>query len=62
MNKLKEEKLKQLKIIFEGEIENIIENVKNMNVYFDSETNLKEYAANKSNQLVHEVKIRINNK
>jgi len=59
---LKEEKLEQLKIIFEGEIENIIENVKNMNVYFDSETNLKEYAANKSNQLVHEVKIRINNK
>jgi hypothetical protein len=44
VNKLKEEKLKQLKIIFE------------------SETNLKEYAANKSNQLVHEVKIRINNK
>jgi len=59
---VKEEKLEQLKIIFEGEIENIIENVKNMNVYFDSETNLKEYAANKSNQLVHEVKIRINNK
>ena len=59
---MKEEKLKQLKIIFEGEIKNIIENVKNMNVYFDSETNLKEYAANKSNQLVHEVKIRINNK
>jgi hypothetical protein len=59
---MQEEKLGQLKIIFEGEIENIIENVKNMNVYFDSETNLKEYATNKSNQLVHEVKIRINNK
>jgi len=59
---LKEEKLEQLKKIFRGEVENIIENVKNMTAYFDSETNLKEYAANKSDQLVYEVKIRINNK
>ena len=59
---MQEEKLTQLKIIFEGEIENIIENAKNMNVYFDSETNLKEYAENKSKQLAYEVKIRINNK
>ena len=59
---MKEERLEQLKTIFEGEIENIIENVKNMTAYFDSETNLKEYAANKSNQLVYEVKVRINNK
>ena len=59
---MKEEKLEQLKKIFRGEVENIIENVKNMTAYFDSETNLKEYAANKSDQLVYEVKIRINNK
>jgi len=59
---LKEEKLEQLKTIFKDEIKNIIDNVKNMNTYFDSETNLKEYAANKADQLVYEVKIRINNK
>jgi len=59
---LKEEKLEQLKTIFKDEIEQIIDNVKNMNTYFDSETNLKEYAANKSDQLAYEVKIRINNK
>lgn len=49
-------------MIFKDEVENIIENVKNMTAYFDSEINLKEYAANKSDQLVYEVKIRINNK
>ena len=59
---MKEEKLEQLKTIFKDEIKNIIDNVKNMNTYFDSETNLKEYAANKADQLVYEVKIRINNK
>ena len=59
---MKEERLEQLKMIFKDEVENIIENVKNMTAYFDSEINLKEYAANKSNQLVYEVKIRINNK
>ena len=53
---MKEEKLAQLKTIFRDEIENIIDNVKNMNVYFDSEKNLKEYAANKSDQLAYEVK------
>ena len=59
---MKEERLGQLKKIFKDEVENIIENVKNMTTYFDSEINLKEYAANKANQLVYEVKVRINNK
>ena len=59
---MKEERLGQLKKIFKGEVENIIENVKNMTTYFDSEINLKEYAANKANLLVYEVKVRINNK
>jgi len=59
---MQEEKLAQLKTIFKEKIEKIIDNVKNMNTYFDSEKNLKEYAANKSDQLAYEVKIRINNK
>ena len=59
---MKEERLGQLKKIFKGEVENIIENVKNMTAYFDGEINLKEYAANKANQFVYEVKIRIDNK
>jgi len=59
---LKEEKIEQLKTIFKDEIKNIIDNVKNMNTYFDSETNLKKYVKNKTDQFIYEVKIRINNK
>lgn len=59
---MKKERLEQLRKIFKDEIEQIIENVKNMNTYFDNKTNLEEYAKNKSEGLVYEVKIRINNK
>ena len=59
---MKEEKIEQLKTIFKDEIKNIIDNVKNMNTYFDSETNLKKYVKNKTDQFIYEVKIRINNK
>ena len=59
---MKEEKLEQLKTIFKDEIKNIINNAKNMNTYFDNKMNLEEYAMNKADQLVYEVKIRINSK
>lgn len=59
---MKEEKLEQLRTIFKDEVKQIIANVKNMNVYFDSKKNLEEYSMNKAEGLVYEVKIRINNK
>ena len=59
---MKEEKLEQLRKIFKDEIEQIIENVKNMNAYFGSKANLEEYATNKAEGFIYEVKIRINNK
>ena len=55
---MQEEILEILREIFQDEIENIIENVKNMNEYFSNKENLKKYAMNKAESLVYEVKIR----
>lgn len=54
---MKEEKLEQLRRVFEEEIRSIILAASGKNIF-----NLNEYIKNKANQLVYEVKIRINNK
>lgn len=58
---MKKEKLDQLKIVFDTKIKAIINDVKKgMDINSEYVTNV--YAEEMSNQLVHEVKIRINNK
>jgi len=56
--KLKEEKLKQLRIIFEKEIRGIV----NHSFKTIQEYEKENYINRKASQLVYEVKIRINDK
>ena len=57
-NKMQEEKLEQLRKVFEITIKEIISNVKLRHAYFES----NDYIQRIVNNLVYEVKIRINNK
>ena len=52
---MKEEKLKQLRKVFEIIIKEIISNVKLRHAYFDS----NDYIQRKASQLVYEVKVRM---
>ena len=57
--KLKEEKLSQLKNIFNKCVKNIIDEIKNSNLDINDTNNIERQADLVANQLVYEVKIRI---
>jgi hypothetical protein len=59
---LKEEKLEQLRTVFSKATRDIIRSVKSGYVDFDSEHPTEQYVKKIANNLVYEVKIRINNK
>ena len=56
--KLKEEKLKQLKIVFKSRIKDIISKAHLQQSYFETDDYIQKIA----DEFVYEVKIRINNK
>jgi len=57
-NKLKEEKLEQLKVVFKAKIKDIISRAKLRQAYFETDDYIQKIA----DGLVYEVKIRTNNK
>ena len=59
---MKEEKLAQLRKIFSNCVKNIIDEIKNNNLDIDNINNIERYSGLVANQLVYEVKIRINNR
>lgn len=56
---MKEEKLSQLKNIFNKCVKNIIDEIKNSNLDINDTNNIERQADLVANQLVYEVKIRI---
>ena len=55
---MKEEKLKQLKVVFKTMIKNVISKAKLRQEYFETDDQIQKIV----DSLIYEVKIRINNK
>jgi hypothetical protein len=59
---VKEERLEQLRTVFRNCVKSIIGEIKNKDVNIDDADNIERYAGLVANQLVYDVKIRIDNK